>query len=120
MIQDERISMLENPEWREWTVDDCRAWLEGETKKAYDRYMMGREEYGPSFVGDPIEHLKNELRDATFYAWQIYNQREALIEGLVQANAENQKLRDENERFRTMLADAETPTRPPGPEGPAP
>ena len=120
MIQDERISMLENPEWREWTVDECRVWLEGETKKAYDRYMMGREEYGPSFVGDPIEHLKDELRDSTFYAWQIYKQRETLIEGLMQANAENRELRDENERLRTMLAEARTTDGPPRPEGPAP
>ena len=42
------------------------------------RMDFGIEKYGPKFVGDPLQHLEEELMDALFYIYAIKKQRRML------------------------------------------
>ena len=117
--EDRELRIVDNPDWRQWDAGDCEAWLAEDTRVAAERYRKGREEYGPTFVGDPLNHLQDELRDSNFYAWQARRQRAALVRAMVQTNRENYALCDEIRMLRDAMAQAGIPAPPAG-GGPAP
>ena len=110
----EDLSMVETSEWREWTTENSDSWLQEETKTAAERYRKGREEYGPTFVGDPLDHLRDEHRDSNFYAWQARRQRAALTSALIQARSQIQALERETRTLREAMAEAGIPAPPAG------
>ncbi len=75
----------ESQSWRTWEIDQCSAWLKAETEEAMERYRNGRTEYGPTFVGDLLQHLKEEVLDVLFYRWSAERERAFLLAQLKEA-----------------------------------
>lgn len=84
-------------EWRTWRLEQCREWITAEANEAFNRYLNGRKEYGPTFVGDPLHHLKEELLDTLFYRWSAERERAELLAHLQAAQQEIQRLKQELE-----------------------
>ena len=83
MTQEKRESKpFMSEDWREWDLEQCRGWLENELAEAFERYKNGRKEYGPTFVGDPLQQMKEEMIDAAFYRWTSERERAQLREQL--------------------------------------
>ena len=78
--------------WRKWDLEECREWMKEEFDEAFERYRNGREEYGPTFVGDTLKQLQQELMDAAFYRWNSEKERTELREKLAEAQEEIRRL----------------------------
>ena len=108
-----KISLPEN--WRNWDLDQCQAWMKRESDNSYRRYANGRQEYGPTFVGDPLKQLKEEIVDASFYLWNAERQRLELTERLSMADKHIEQLSLELEQAKTHQSSGPqtAPTAPP-------
>lgn len=54
--------------------------------KAADQWLAGAKEYGNEvFTGDPVEHLAEELRDASNYVLYVKRQRDDFANWMVAA-----------------------------------
>ena len=93
MTQEKQESKpLASDKWREWDLEQCKGWLENRFNQAFERYENGRKEYGPTFVGDPLQQMNEELIDAAFYHWTAERERAELREKLEAARQEIARL----------------------------
>ena len=108
----ERVESQAPPDerWREWNLDECREWVRGEMEACFERYVQGRAEYGPLFVGYPLKQGANEVRDLLFYMWQSERERAALIGENAELREKNGTLAGENGTLRDELARAKART----------
>ena len=74
--------------WKAWSMEECLTWLQSESDQSLVRYAEGRNEYGDTFVGDPIEQAIQENQDERFYLWQIRRYVNYLLRRLAVADAE--------------------------------
>ena len=73
--------------WRDYQPIDVQDYSH---KMVSERLQIGREEYGPRFVGDPLEHLKSEVADSMVYLFFVERQ----VDGIIQYHKEqNDELR---------------------------
>lgn len=55
--------------WRDLSDDPRSDFLTWVGSSMSERQQFGRDAYGDTFEGDPLDHLIEELLDALFYAW---------------------------------------------------
>lgn len=60
--------MTGNEEWRDFSVD---SFVWNTASKLNKRANYGIEQYGERFIGEPLEHLEDELLDALFYVYML-------------------------------------------------
>ena len=70
---------MDQPEadWRRLNADDRLEYAQWIVNLVVSRQAAGRKTYGDTFVGDPLQHLSEELIDALFYCFQAQRQRAA-------------------------------------------
>lgn len=58
------------PIFRSWTrptLKEVKTWAVTSTQRWFNKYLEGRNHYGPSFQGDPVLHALDEVRDLNSY-----------------------------------------------------
>jgi len=66
--------------WRELSTDRRLEYMNWMVSLITRRQIEGRSKYGDTFVGDPLEHLAEELMDGLFYTFQAMRQRATLFD----------------------------------------
>ena len=74
--------------WRDLPVETRYEYEEWCRNQTTERQVLGRETYGDTFQGDPLEHAAEKAFDLPFYIWQAKRQREALTELLRSVTAD--------------------------------
>ena len=67
---------MPNGNWRDLSPPHRANFIQWQFDTAVERNKIGEEQYGNTFQGDPLEHLKEELMDALFYCYQAIRERD--------------------------------------------